>query len=62
MVHHFHLYYEIDDHLKDDLQHNISSLWIWKGVSATLKSGRYTRSYPRGRYGEKMPHLVVDLI
>ena len=28
----------------------ISSLWIWKGVSATLWSGRYTLSYPRGRY------------
>ena len=28
----------------------ISSLWIWKGVSATLQSGRYTLSYPRGRY------------
>ena len=23
--------------------------WIWKGVSATLWSGRYTLSYPRGR-------------
>ena len=22
--------------------------WIWKGVSATLQSGRYTLSYPRG--------------
>ena len=22
--------------------------WIWKGVSATLQSGRYTFSYPRG--------------
>ena len=26
-----------------------SSSWIWKGVSATLQSGRYTPSYPRGR-------------
>ena len=25
----------------------ISSPWIWKGVSATLQSGRYTLSYPR---------------
>ena len=25
------------------------SPWIWKGVSATLWSGRYTLSYPRGR-------------
>ena len=25
-------------------------LWIWKGVSATLSSGRYTLSYPSGRY------------
>ena len=29
---------------------NISSPWIWKGVSATLSSGRYTLSYPRWRY------------
>ena len=28
---------------------HISSLWIWKGVSATLPSGRYTLSYPRRR-------------
>ena len=28
----------------------ISSPWIWKGVSATWKSGRYTLSYPRGRF------------
>ena len=27
----------------------ISSLWIWKGVSATLQSGKYTLSYPRRR-------------
>ena len=26
-----------------------TSLWIWKGVSATLQSGRYTLSYPKGR-------------
>ena len=26
----------------------MSSPWIWKGVSATLQSGRYTLSYPRG--------------
>ena len=23
---------------------------VWKGVSATLQSGRYTLSNPRGRY------------
>ena len=28
---------------------NKSSPWIWKGVSATSWSGRYTLSYPRGR-------------
>ena len=28
---------------------HISSPWIWKGVSATLWSGRYTLSYPRRR-------------
>ena len=28
----------------------VSSPWIWKGVSATLPSGRYTLSYPMGRY------------
>ena len=28
----------------------ISSPWIWKGVSTTWQSGRYTLSYPRGRY------------
>ena len=27
-----------------------SSPWIWKGLSTTLESGRYTLSYPRGRY------------
>ena len=26
-----------------------SSPWIWKGVSATLQSGRYTLLYPMGR-------------
>ena len=31
------------------LSHIISSPWIWKGVSATLPSGRYTLSYPRWR-------------
>ena len=30
---------------------NMSFPWIWKGVSATLQSGRYTLSYPRGRCG-----------
>ena len=30
--------------------HNTSSPWIWKGVSATSQSGRYTLSYPRGRH------------
>ena len=28
---------------------NISSPWIWKGVSTTLQSGRYTLLYPRVR-------------
>ena len=28
----------------------LSSLWIWKGVYATLQSDRYTFSYLRGRY------------
>ena len=27
----------------------MSSLWIWKGVSATLQSSKYTLSYPRRR-------------
>ena len=27
-----------------------SSPWIWKGVSATSQSGRYTLAYPKGRY------------
>ena len=27
----------------------LSCPWIWKGVSATLQSGRYTLSYPRRR-------------
>ena len=35
---------------------NVSSPWIWKGVSATLKSGRYTLSYPRGRYVSYQQH------
>ena len=29
---------------------HILSAWIWKGVSATLQAGRYTLSYPRGRF------------
>ena len=32
------------------LMYNITSPWIWKGVSATFQSGRYTLSCPRGRY------------
>ena len=41
---------------------NKSSPWIWKGVSATLQSGRYTLSYPRGRnkvlVWRLMPYLL----
>ena len=29
--------------------------YIWKGVSATLQSGRYTLSYPRGHWCIKTP-------
>ena len=29
---------------------HISSPWLWKGVYATSQSGRYTLSYPMGRY------------
>ena len=29
--------------------HHLPYLWIWKGVPATLKSGRYTILYPIGR-------------
>ena len=29
---------------------NINAKRSWKGVSATLQSGRYTLSYPRGLY------------
>ena len=39
---------------------NISSLWIWKGVSATLQSGRYTLSYPMGRYVTRIHELRWD--
>ena len=35
--------------LKQVQAFNQSSPWIWKGVSATLQSDRYTISYPRGR-------------
>ena len=31
--------------------------WISKGVSATLKSARYTFSYPRGRCNEYLKCL-----
>ena len=31
-------------------RNTISSPWVWKGVSATLSSGRYILSYPSGRY------------
>ena len=30
--------------------HIYTSSWIWKGVTATLQSGRYTLSYPRWRH------------
>ena len=43
---------------------NKSSPWIWKGVSATLQSGRYTLSYPRGRnkvlVWRLMPYLLKE--
>ena len=32
------------------ITNSISSPWILKGVSATLQSGRYNLSYPRGRF------------
>ena len=32
----------------------ISSPWVWKGVSATSQSGRYTLSCPRGRFVYEM--------
>ena len=37
-----------------------SSPWIWKGVSATLQSGRYSRSYPR-RQIMSASHWAFDL-
>ena len=37
----------------------LSSLWIWKGVSATLQSGRYTLSYLKRRY---IPRHVTDTV
>ena len=40
---------DIDIDTVEEYQENDSSPWIWKGVSATLQSGRYTLSYPRGR-------------
>ena len=38
-----------------------ASPWIWKGVSATLQSGRYTLSYSRGRldYGSLLLHHAI---
>ena len=36
------------DPLLDNVEQNVP-LDTWKGVSATLQSGRYTLSYPRGR-------------
>ena len=37
----------------------ISTPWIRKGVSATLPSGRYTLSYPRGRY---VMAIITDML
>ena len=34
---------------RDSGMEKSSSLWVWKGVSATLWSGRYTLSWLRGR-------------
>ena len=45
---------------KWDLNNNISSPWIWKGVSATLQSGRYTLSYPTRRYIEYPLHWIYS--
>ena len=41
-----------------------SSPWISKGVSATLQSGRYTLSHPRGRYIYRLnpQHGVIQCI
>ena len=36
----------------------ISFPWIWKGVCATLQSGRYTLSYPRGRYIRRCTRIL----
>ena len=35
-------------------ENSITSPWIWKGVSATSQSSRYTLSYPRWRLHYKM--------
>ena len=35
--------------------------WIWKSVSATSQSGRYTLFYPRGRYIDSGPPLSGDV-
>ena len=46
----FHDYIRSQRGLVPDILHlYMPSPWIWKGVSATLQSGRYTLSYPRGR-------------
>ena len=39
----------------------IRPLWIWKGVSATLQSGRYTLSNPRGRVILVMRTIIFSL-
>ena len=39
-----------------------SSPWIWKGVSATSQSGRYTLSYPRGQYTWDVPTMYSPLL
>ena len=38
-----------------------SSPWIWKGVSATSQSGRYTLSYPSGRHVCKHTYIILPL-
>ena len=40
------------DGLDGNMPIHITSSWIWKNVSATLQSYKYTLSYPEGGGGE----------
>ena len=47
-------------HRNNSLDTCMSPPWIPKGVFATLQSGRYTLSYPKGRCSDR--HFLTDSV